>query len=670
MSVPAAEPRKGPPTAAGTPQAGPTKVDPTRAAALAAGTAVAPAARFCGQVFQRATSGSREPPAGWVSPTAVSPWRDAAVGAVLRDQLGQLFLVDHARHLYDVNARAFMDAVRTSAIDYVDALLDRQVPVIQTLLDVVERDGERLRQASLAALRYSQTQRIDSASGVVAHPDEAAALARRRPGGPSVMDAFERVRFTRAAKVGEDRDLQKLMAHPQGVAILKAYARAMDEGTRAARSRLRESLVAIPTVRLRIRTDPLAIWRLPAAIAGGVERLGLARYPGTVAFAIAWAAIEGRTVVDKVLDTAMDAVALLDLLGPLGRLAGAVLDVVLTAAASGLALLREIEQDQAGAASGFAPDAAKLSAGGNYLGVAFQGVVGLAAAVALPGAISAVRGPRRVAATALHGATPAAAGGLAAREERRVPGRMPAKAEAEAGDIGTRATSGAERDVEDRGVSKAQRNVEDRGVSKAQRDVVERGASKADRAVPVEMDLSEDVMAFMHDPDELRRLQTTRPLPGANDVSERAIRDEAAKRVAASADSYHRAVAYGAGKRDKAIGFMNLDFMIDTDLMTTSLRSLTALGFKRNSRAFWRAMVREYPYLFSTKNKNLILRKNRAPRVDDQWLWFHPAQKDFVGDVLVHHHIEQGPMAAGIPEKVHHSFYPELHPITNDDVLD
>jgi hypothetical protein len=37
----------------------------------------------------------------------------------------------------------------------------------------------------------------------------------------------------------------------------------------------------------------------------------------------------------------------------------------------------------------------------------------------------------------------------------------------------------------------------------------------------------------------------------------------------------------------------------------------------------------------------------------------------FKNSVLVHHHIEQGPWAVGIPEPVHHSFYPELHPITN-----
>jgi hypothetical protein len=125
-------------------------------------------------------------------------------------------------------------------------------------------------------------------------------------------------------------------------------------------------------------------------------------------------------------------------------------------------------------------------------------------------------------------------------------------------------------------------------------------------------------------------------------------------------------VLRGMGKREKAIAFINTDYMVD---MTGFSGGRTATGSPRNSRAFWTELLDTHPELFSPKNAKFI-RKGRAPRVDALWCKFHPNHSLFDKSILVHHHIEQGWFAVGIPEPVHHLYYPELHPVTNPSVLE
>ncbi|MER5200809.1 polymorphic toxin type 5 domain-containing protein [Streptomyces sp. NPDC002755] len=383
--------------AAATARTTPARQEDDRSAFVAAG--------FLGAVYRRATSGGRAPE-HWVDTEGVSPLRDQAVGAVHHEMTGIRLSAHEARRLYVALTSTFLERVRPAAVQYVTALLNRQEPLVRGLVQVVDTDSERLRRAACAAVRYSMSQRIDSASGRVAHPDEAAALSGSGgSAGGNAVDRFERVRYTRAVLIGGDPDLRRLMAHPSGVAILKAYTRSTAEGRAHALARLQQSLEAIPAVIGHIEADPLAIWRLPPAIASGVAQSGLAVHPGAVEFALAWAVLKGRSFMDRALETAANAVCVLDLAGPVGRLIGAALDIVLGVVGTAVSFLREVEQDQAGYASAFAPDDGKLSAGGSYLDVAFQGVATLAAAAALPGAIAAL-GRRGGAATRAVAAVP------------------------------------------------------------------------------------------------------------------------------------------------------------------------------------------------------------------------------------------------------------------------
>jgi HNH/Endo VII superfamily nuclease toxin with a HHH motif len=84
------------------------------------------------------------------------------------------------------------------------------------------------------------------------------------------------------------------------------------------------------------------------------------------------------------------------------------------------------------------------------------------------------------------------------------------------------------------------------------------------------------------------------------------------------------------------------EYIVDTSTFAGASR-FTSAGFPRNSRTFWREMCYEYPFLFSENNQRRILSEGLAPRADDWWLSYHPSQAPY---------------------------YPELHPITNPEVLE
>lgn len=88
--------------------------------------------------------------------------------------------------------------------------------------------------------------------------------------------------------------------------------------------------------------------------------------------------------------------------------------------------------------------------------------------------------------------------------------------------------------------------------------------------------------------------------------------------------------------------------------------SRTAEGWQRNSRWFWREMLDLHPELFCEDNKEYI-RVGLSPIVDERWLKHHPGQELFEGDFLIHHHVDRGPMAAGIPRRFHQIFHGPLH---------
>jgi hypothetical protein len=116
----------------------------------------------------------------------------------------------------------------------------------------------------------------------------------------------------------------------------------------------------------------------------------------------------------------------------------------------------------------------------------------------------------------------------------------------------------------------------------------------------------------------------------------------------------------GSLKREKAIKFINLEFAVDMSDFSGTVN--TAAGFPRDAKKFWTKMLKDYPKLFSQKNRGRIQKERRAPIIDDVWLQWHRNQVPYKGDTLIHHHVEQGPWAVGLPQKVHRDFYPKCTP--------
>src|ERR1700730_8154500 len=117
----------------------------------------------------------------------------------------------------------------------------------------------------------------------------------------------------------------------------------------------------------------------------------------------------------------------------------------------------------------------------------------------------------------------------------------------------------------------------------------------------------------------------------------------------------------GSLKRERAIAFINLDYATDSSDFSGTVN--TATGFPRDAKKFWNEMLQKYSELFSQMNKNRIKKRRRAPIVDDTWLKGHGTQRNYKGDTLIHHHVEQGPWAVGLPQKVHRDFLPGSAPV-------
>jgi len=92
----------------------------------------------------------------------------------------------------------------------------------------------------------------------------------------------------------------------------------------------------------------------------------------------------------------------------------------------------------------------------------------------------------------------------------------------------------------------------------------------------------------------------------------------------------------------------------------------TALGYNRNGPWFWRQMAKEAPEMFSPQNMRLI-KAGKSPIVDSTWIKYNPTHQSFLGEKLIHHHIDQLNWATGLPESIHIKLDNILHPFQGGD---
>jgi RHS repeat-associated protein len=98
------------------------------------------------------------------------------------------------------------------------------------------------------------------------------------------------------------------------------------------------------------------------------------------------------------------------------------------------------------------------------------------------------------------------------------------------------------------------------------------------------------------------------------------------------------------------------------DISAAPAKGFNAAGVPRNAIWFFKQQLAAKPEMFSEANKIRITKLNRNPTVDNTWIKFNPAHAEYLGETLIHHHIEGGNLVAGIPAQLHRDAFSELHP--------
>ncbi|UPT67153.1 MAG: hypothetical protein M0D57_00155 [Sphingobacteriales bacterium JAD_PAG50586_3] len=88
--------------------------------------------------------------------------------------------------------------------------------------------------------------------------------------------------------------------------------------------------------------------------------------------------------------------------------------------------------------------------------------------------------------------------------------------------------------------------------------------------------------------------------------------------------------------------------------------AVNAAGYPRNGPWYWRQALIANPEMFS-KNNVALIKAGISPTVDNTWIKYNPSHASYKGGPLLHHHIDQGKMAAGIPARAHLDYFKQLH---------
>jgi len=89
---------------------------------------------------------------------------------------------------------------------------------------------------------------------------------------------------------------------------------------------------------------------------------------------------------------------------------------------------------------------------------------------------------------------------------------------------------------------------------------------------------------------------------------------------------------------------------IDTSLFTSGKKTLN--GGLRNRTQFWSSWADEFAETLSKKNMAMI-DGGKSPVVDNVWLNTFPEFENYLGEKIIHHHLNYGKMAVPLPQSVH-----------------
>jgi hypothetical protein len=437
-------------------------------------------------------------PAAWIDPDTSSAEGRGFLNSVLGEVIqrgplqGYIYGVQEKQRYYKSALNVLMPAVEKAAQAWAIATLARQQTKVGSLLIVSNSLAPDLHTAAKTAQTRARTDVLPETT-----LEEHAEITGKTRHRSTLVTRLQRVQYMRAVRNGGNKYLFYLMVHPRGVKLVDHFAESADDGREYATETINECLDAISETRIDLLEDEELAWSFPPAIAGGVRALGLGGRPAITKFALAWAAVK-RGRVDSALELAGNAILVLDLAGPVGAAVGEVLNFVLAAIGTAVSFLRDLEQDQAAMASGFADEAEKLSEGSRGIGTLLQGAATIVAALGLPGTLRRVTSESKAATelvAAAERAPPVAEVNARGLPVQRAEGKAIAEAERGAGSTATvKAMSEAERGPGTVATVKAMSEAERgpgsvatvKAMSEAEREVGARGATAEAKALSPE----------------------------------------------------------------------------------------------------------------------------------------------------------------------------------------
>jgi hypothetical protein len=93
---------------------------------------------------------------------------------------------------------------------------------------------------------------------------------------------------------------------------------------------------------------------------------------------------------------------------------------------------------------------------------------------------------------------------------------------------------------------------------------------------------------------------------------------------------------------------------IDTRIFTSG--EMTANGGIRNRAAFWSEWLKRNPSTLSEANRYRIEELDLSPKIDQAWIKYYPEHSSYLKEILIHHHVNQGPFAIPVPSSTHVGF--------------
>jgi hypothetical protein len=365
----------------------------------------------------------------WIDPEVTVPEyiaiRDSAISDVLQASGPYTPGLAAKRKYYREQVTRFVAAVKYAAREWaLDSLARETQRVFQLLTSTRPRIADLCRVARAVRARVDATRvvtllgksykvpsfvaptmTVDQAREVVGEVRTDGTISKRlrRQFYMSALRDGPRDTGGTRGEVGAYENLLTLMTHPRGVDIVDAFATSAEAGWKLASDLMSDSFTAIANLQGDLRTDETLVWRFPPAVSAGVARLGLKNRAGVTRFALAWGGSR-KSKLDQALEIGGNCLFVLDLVGgPLGGAVSEILNFVLAAIGTAVSFMRDVEQDQAAAATAFAERSERLSEGSKKTGTVLQGLAAIVAGLALPGAVGKITGRKSNKAVQLGG---------------------------------------------------------------------------------------------------------------------------------------------------------------------------------------------------------------------------------------------------------------------------